>query len=175
MSIPPGWYDDGSGRRRHWDGAGWADFADRGAASDPHQTPAGWYRDPTAPGVERWWNGSTWGEHVRPASAIGAASEKPVRVPTLVAAVLLLAAVLPLDYGYYTFLRTAITVVAIWVAVAASRASQTGWVVLGIVMAVLFNPIFPVWLSKEMWIPLDIVGAVVMIAAGGRVRGAVRP
>ncbi len=32
------------------------------------QTPAGWYRDPTNPTVERWWDGRAWTDHARPAS-----------------------------------------------------------------------------------------------------------
>lgn len=29
-------------------------------------TPAGWYDDPTSPGVMRWWDGSQWGEQRAP-------------------------------------------------------------------------------------------------------------
>lgn len=28
--------------------------------------PAGWYRDPNAPGSDRWWTGTGWAENVRP-------------------------------------------------------------------------------------------------------------
>lgn len=30
-------------------------------------TPPGWYPDPSAPTVERWWDGTTWTAHTRPA------------------------------------------------------------------------------------------------------------
>ncbi|GAA4926874.1 DUF2510 domain-containing protein [Streptomyces coeruleoprunus] len=31
-------------------------------------TPPGWYPDPSAPTVERWWDGTTWTAHTRPAA-----------------------------------------------------------------------------------------------------------
>lgn len=33
------------------------------AASQAVSAPAGWYADPTAPGVQRYWDGSAWTEH----------------------------------------------------------------------------------------------------------------
>ncbi len=32
-AMPPGWYDDGTGTQRYWDGAGWTDQATAGYAS----------------------------------------------------------------------------------------------------------------------------------------------
>jgi hypothetical protein len=31
-------------------------------------SPAGWYPDPAGSGGTRWWDGTTWGEHVQPAA-----------------------------------------------------------------------------------------------------------
>jgi hypothetical protein len=31
-AVAPGWYDDGSGRQRWWDGAHWAQFAEQATA-----------------------------------------------------------------------------------------------------------------------------------------------
>ncbi|MGW8481531.1 DUF2510 domain-containing protein [Microbacterium sp. NPDC055903] len=40
MSTPAGWYDDGSGRQRWWDGAGWTEQVAEPAPSAPPSTPA---------------------------------------------------------------------------------------------------------------------------------------
>ncbi len=34
--------------------------------SEVQTAPAGWYDDPAAPGIMRWWNGSDWTEHRSP-------------------------------------------------------------------------------------------------------------
>ncbi|MFM9367789.1 DUF2510 domain-containing protein [Streptomyces sp. Da 82-17] len=40
-------------------------------------TPPGWYPDPAAPGIERWWDGAAWTEHARAAGPQGAAPPVP--------------------------------------------------------------------------------------------------
>jgi hypothetical protein len=64
----PGWYDDGHGKHRWWDGARWTDeyidLAERdtelhtGAAQTGTAAGAGWYDD--GRGRLRWWDGSRW-------------------------------------------------------------------------------------------------------------------
>ncbi|NBE56886.1 DUF2510 domain-containing protein [Streptomyces boluensis] len=41
-------------------------------------TPPGWYPDPAAPALERWWDGASWTEHTR---AAGGVPGVPVAVP----------------------------------------------------------------------------------------------
>ncbi|MEU1970983.1 DUF2510 domain-containing protein [Microbacterium sp. NPDC019599] len=68
VAAEPGWYDDGTGAMRWWDGSRWtehyADF-DRfgvelraGAAPETKPTAAGWYDD--GHGRMRWWDGHRW-------------------------------------------------------------------------------------------------------------------
>lgn len=37
--------------------------------SDSGNPPAGWYADPTQPGVERWWDGQAWSDQTRQAGS----------------------------------------------------------------------------------------------------------
>jgi hypothetical protein len=40
--------------------------------SSPPRVQAGWYPDPHAPGVQRWWDGQAWTQHTTPAGGPGA-------------------------------------------------------------------------------------------------------
>ncbi|GAA4349184.1 DUF2510 domain-containing protein [Microbacterium rhizosphaerae] len=66
-AAEPGWYDDGTGAMRWWDGSRWTEhFADfgfgvelhTGAAPAASPTAAGWYDD--GRGRMRWWDGRRW-------------------------------------------------------------------------------------------------------------------
>lgn len=75
MSSGPeaGWYDDGHGKQRWWDGRRWTehyvDLSERdvelhsGAAPSGRAAAAGWYDD--GRGRSRWWDGSRWTDAAR--------------------------------------------------------------------------------------------------------------
>ena len=75
------------------------------------------------------------------------------------ATALLILAIFHLPYGYYTFLRIIITIIAgVCAYEELERSNKTSFAVfLGI--AILFNPIVPVYLSKSVWIPIDLAAA----------------
>lgn len=59
VAAPAGWYDDGSGQLRWWDGQVWTEHYY--TASPRVAAPAGWYDDGS--GRQRWWDGQDWTEH----------------------------------------------------------------------------------------------------------------
>lgn len=72
--VPPGWYDDGTGRQRWWNGTHWTeefiDLRDRDVElrtdAVPPSTAAaqpGWYDDQR--GRTRWWDRVQWTREVR--------------------------------------------------------------------------------------------------------------
>ena len=88
------------------------------------------------------------------------------RLVWLVPAVLLIAATARLPYGYYTFLRIVVCGIAAWIAVTGFQESRTAkaWSILLALIAVLFNPIIPIYLNRSTWFYLDLGAAGVFVA-----------
>lgn len=87
-------------------------------------------------------------------------NNRPHLVPSLVIAFLLLMAALPWPYGYYVFLRWVTCGMAAYTAYI-SYTWETKWALwVFIPIAILFNPIFPVYLTKAVWQPIDVVVAI---------------
>jgi hypothetical protein len=89
------------------------------------------------------------------------------RIVWLICAVLLVAAVLRLPYGYYDFLRIVICGAAGLIAVAGlSEKTQRGmaWTATFVLIAVLFNPLLPIRLHRSIWFYLNLMTAGVFTA-----------
>lgn len=79
-------------------------------------------------------------------------------------AICLLAALLPLPYGYYMLLRPVVCGAAAWLAFACGKDGHKGWMGAFIVMALVFNPITPVSFARGVWSLIDVAGVVVFYA-----------
>lgn len=79
----------------------------------------------------------------------------------LVPAALLVAAIGAWPYGYYTMLRFTVCVAAFWIAyLDYQREKKIGpWVITMGLGGILFNPILPVYLTRDIWFFLDIAMA----------------
>jgi hypothetical protein len=82
---------------------------------------------------------------------------------SLVPAAMLFAALLHLPYGYYTLLRLVVCVCAGIVAYQAWP-KQPLWTAIFGVVALLFNPLILVRMSREEWAPIDIGLGVLFVA-----------
>ena len=90
---------------------------------------------------------------------------RPHAIPAVAAAILLVVALGHHPYGYFTFLRWAVTVAAIAVAGAAWK-SAFQWVTWPFVaIAILFNPIAPIYMTRQDWRPIDIICAIAFAAS----------
>jgi len=86
-------------------------------------------------------------------------------LPSLIAAVLLAIAVTHLPLWYYTLLRFLVTLAAIAVIWMEKDRALGFWVYLFGAVAILFNPILPVYFhDKSVWMPIDIAASAAFIA-----------
>lgn len=80
--------------------------------------------------------------------------------------ILLLAIVPSWPYSYYILLRWAIFISSMIVAYRFYNSKGTGWALAFGAVAFLFNPIFPIYLTRQTWAPIDLVSAVLFFIAG---------
>ena len=85
------------------------------------------------------------------------------RPPVIASAIMLLLAILPLPYGYYTLLRLIVCGTAIYLAWFTKLINKMGWMWCMSFIAILFNPFIPIRFDRELWVLLDVVVAVVFI------------
>ena len=64
-------------------------------------------------------------------------------------------------YGYYQLLRWVVAGSAAYIAYQKYELDSKFWMWLMIAIAILFNPIVPFHLDKEVWIVVDVVVAVI--------------
>ena len=83
-----------------------------------------------------------------------------------IVAVLLLIALLPLSYAYFQLLRIVVTIVAAIYAYSFYEDNQMPKVIIFGIIAIIWNPIFPIYMDKSVWMILDIVGATVFFFGG---------
>lgn len=83
---------------------------------------------------------------------------------SLICAGALLLTFASLPIGYYTFLRILVTIGAGVIVFDEFKKGMGFWTVIFGLVAILFNPIIPVYLgSKSAWLPIDIVVAILFI------------
>ena len=82
--------------------------------------------------------------------------QMPHVIPAVVASVMLLIAVAPLPYGYYQFLRWIICGISIYIAYKSYDWGKKWAVWIFAPVAILFNPLIPIHLSKEIWQTIDL-------------------
>ena len=86
----------------------------------------------------------------------------------LISAGLLLIGIAPLPYEYYQFLRIAIPILmgicifSLWLSSSDTSKPIFSYCVLGAI-AIVFNPVVPVYSDKETWVVIDIICAVAVL------------
>ncbi|NCU41798.1 MAG: hypothetical protein EOM19_03695 [Candidatus Moranbacteria bacterium] len=86
-------------------------------------------------------------------------SMKCIKTPAIIAIALLLLSFLGWPYGYYSFLRIAITGIALYYTYYIHRELKKYdfWFWSMVAVAILFNPIAPIYLERATWEVIDIL------------------
>ena len=88
-----------------------------------------------------------------------------MRIALFICGILLFIACARLPIGYYMVLRIAVATGAGLVIINEYKGGFSLWVVVFGLIAIVFNPLFPVYLQKKsIWIPIDIICGILFIA-----------
>ena len=80
----------------------------------------------------------------------------------IIASIMLLVSILPLPYGFYTLLRIVVTGSAAFAAFYFFEKDNSQSGIILVLIALLFNPLIPIHLDKDIWMPIDIGVAIYM-------------
>ncbi|MCK5305813.1 MAG: hypothetical protein KAJ66_01625 [Candidatus Omnitrophica bacterium] len=84
-----------------------------------------------------------------------------IKPPVIASIVMLLLAILPLPYGYYTLLRLVVCFTAIFLAWVSYKKQRIRWAWIMGLLALVFNPVIPLYFGREFWIFVDLVNVVI--------------
>lgn len=109
-------------------------------------------------------------ENVTIEKRIASKAFKNIRI---VGITMLFIALVSLPYAYYQILRWVVCGIAVYSAYLATQyvsrgeeelnGKDSGWTIIFIVIAILYNPLAPIHLDKSMWTVLNIVTAITII------------
>lgn len=89
---------------------------------------------------------------------------RPPLIPAIIAALMLLGALVPWPYGYYQLLRFVVCGVSVYIAFIAYNWEKRWATWLFGFIALLFNPLIPIHLSREIWQPINVICALLFFA-----------
>jgi len=85
-------------------------------------------------------------------------------IVSIVSVIMLLLAIPAIwPYGYYILLRWIVTASALFLIWISYEIRKQLWLILMVMLAILFNPIAPIHLDKEIWVIIDFVAAVLFL------------
>jgi len=83
----------------------------------------------------------------------------------IIIAILLFWALADNPYSYYQFLRWVVLIAGAYMAYDFYQKQKIGWAWIFGIMAVLFNPIIPFYLSKDTWQLIDVISAIIFFVS----------
>ncbi|MFA4844486.1 MAG: DUF6804 family protein [Candidatus Margulisiibacteriota bacterium] len=86
-------------------------------------------------------------------------------VPILAIIMLLVAVPVGMPYGYYILLRWFICGASAYNTYLSYEQQKRVFVWMFALLAILFNPIFPIYLDKELWVIIDFISVVIFFVS----------
>jgi len=94
------------------------------------------------------------------------------KIAVITSAIMLLLAIPSLfPYGYFQLLRWVVAGTAVYSGYLSYELDNKAWVLVMVIIALLFNPIAPIYLEKEIWVIIDVVVAVLMLVSLRFIKG----
>ena len=84
------------------------------------------------------------------------------------AGLLVVAALLAPPYGFYRFMRIAISIVALYYSYHFLQSSRPFLTFIFLILAVLYNPIYPIYQTRAIWQPINLASAAYFILVAFR-------
>jgi hypothetical protein len=85
-------------------------------------------------------------------------------IPQIIAGVVLLFALNPYNPdGYYIFLRWICCIVFAYTAYQYHLSNKINWLWIMVIMAVIYNPIMKIYLTREIWTLINIVSVIIVL------------
>ena len=84
-----------------------------------------------------------------------------IKPPAIISIIMLLLALLPLPYGYFVLLRIVVCLSALYFAWYSYEINKPAWMWGMGFIALVFNPIIPLHFGREIWVVIDIIGAII--------------
>ena len=88
---------------------------------------------------------------------------RPYIILSIIAAIMLLLALVDWPYGYYQILRLVVCGAGGYIAYTAYEMKKMWAVWLFGFIAVLFNPLFPIHLDRELWAVIDVICGILFL------------
>ena len=86
--------------------------------------------------------------------------------PGILAAIVLLAGLALIGNDAYLIIRFVVSIFALIITVFAWQAKQWWWLVLLLPIAVIWNPVWIITITGDLWLALHYIAAIVFIACG---------
>jgi hypothetical protein len=87
-----------------------------------------------------------------------------------IAGFLSILAIFVMPYGFYVLLRWVVSIAAILTVMTAHKTHKTKWVITGVIILVLLNPLTPIYLGREIWLPFNIMAAIFFLSVPGKLK-----